>query len=133
LTLAVNLGLRGGRCTLVEQKEAPQFPHRYVGSLLIVTEASEGPEHNFIDDVPSTIRACGCPTSGLKTERQCSTASARGAAIRCCVAGNRDAASLGRTLPACGAPYAVLRGHAPHLEFAPRARKCRSLPTGGER
>ena len=25
LTLAVDLGLRGVRCTLVEQKEAPQF------------------------------------------------------------------------------------------------------------
>jgi 2-polyprenyl-6-methoxyphenol hydroxylase-like FAD-dependent oxidoreductase len=98
----------------VEQRKSnemvgAELGYRYVGSPLIATEASEGPEHNFIDYVPSTYPGVRLPHVWLEDGTAVHDRIGYGhgyALLR--FAGSRDVASLGRAFAACGAPYAVL-------------------------
>jgi 2-polyprenyl-6-methoxyphenol hydroxylase-like FAD-dependent oxidoreductase len=98
----------------VEQRKSnemvgAELGYRYVGSPLIATEASEGPEHNFIDYVPSTYPGVRLPHVWLEDGTAVHDRIGYGhgyALLR--FAGSRDVASLGRAFAARGAPYAVL-------------------------
>jgi len=98
----------------VEQRKSnemvgAELGYRYVGSPLIATEASEGPEHNFIDYVPSTYPGVRLPHVWLGdgTAVQDRVGYGHGYTLLR-FAGNRDVAALGRAFAAHGAPYGVL-------------------------
>ena len=94
-----------------------ELGYRYVGSPLIAAEGSqggnegadEGPEHNFIDYVPSTYPGARLPHVWLEdgTAVQDRVGYGNGYTLLR-FAGNRDVAALGRAFAAHGAPYAVL-------------------------
>src|SRR5882672_11409343 len=98
----------------VEQRKSnemvgAELGYRYVGSPLIAPEASEGPEHNFIDYVPSTYPGVRLPHVWLEdgTAVQDRVGCGHGYALLR-FAGERDTAALSRAFAACGAPYGVL-------------------------
>jgi hypothetical protein len=86
-----------------------ELGYRYVGSPLIASEASEGPEHNFIDYVPSTYPGVRLPHVWLGDETAVQDRIGYGhgyALLR--FAGEHDTAALGRAFAAYGAPCGVL-------------------------
>jgi len=98
----------------VEQRKSnemvgAELGYRYVGSPLIATEASEGPEHNFIDYVPSTYPGVRLPHVWLGdgTAVQDRVGYGHGYALLR-FAGEHDTAALDRAFAAYGAPYGVL-------------------------
>ena len=98
----------------VEQRKSnemvgAELGYRYVGSPLIAPEASEGPEHNFIDYVPSTYPGVRLPHVwlGNGTAVQDRVGYGHGYALLR-FAGEHDTAALDRAFAAHGAPYGVL-------------------------
>jgi 2-polyprenyl-6-methoxyphenol hydroxylase-like FAD-dependent oxidoreductase len=98
----------------VEQRKSnemvgAELGYRYVGSPLIATEASDGPEHNLIDYVASTYPGVRLPHVWLDdgTAVHDRIGYGRGYTLLR-LAGSCDVASLGRAFAAYGAPYAVL-------------------------
>src|SRR5262249_39104877 len=98
----------------VEQRKSnemvgAELGYRYVGSRLIATEAGEGPEHNFIDYVPSTYPGVRLPQVWLEdgTAVQDRLGYGHGYTLLR-FAGNRDTAALSRAFAAYGAPCSVL-------------------------
>jgi 2-polyprenyl-6-methoxyphenol hydroxylase-like FAD-dependent oxidoreductase len=106
----------------VEQRKSnemlgAELGYRYVGSPLIAAEGSqganegadEGPEHNFIDYVPSSYPGVRLPHVWLEdgTAVQDRVGYGHGYTLLR-LAGNRDVAALGRAFAAHGAPYSVL-------------------------
>jgi 2-polyprenyl-6-methoxyphenol hydroxylase-like FAD-dependent oxidoreductase len=106
----------------VEQRKSnemvgAELGYRYVGSPLIAAEAGqeagegadEGPEHNFIDYVPSTYPGVRLPHVWLEdgTAVQDRIDYSHGYTLLR-FAGKRDVAALGRAFAAYGAPYSVL-------------------------
>jgi 2-polyprenyl-6-methoxyphenol hydroxylase-like FAD-dependent oxidoreductase len=98
----------------VEQRKSnemvgAELGYRYVGSPLIAEEAGEGPEHNFIDYVPSTYPGVRLPHLWLGdgTAVQDRVGYGHGYTLLR-FAGDRDVAALGRAFAAYGAPYNVL-------------------------
>jgi len=95
-----------------------ELGYRYVGSPLIAAEAAEGPEHNFMDYVPTTYPGARLPHVWLKD----------GTAVQDRVGhdsvyallrfagfagfggfgGGRDAAALGRAFAGYGAPFRAI-------------------------
>jgi 2-polyprenyl-6-methoxyphenol hydroxylase-like FAD-dependent oxidoreductase len=98
----------------VEQRKSnemvgAELGYRYVGSPLIAPEAGEGPEHNFIDYVPSTYPGVRLPHVWLEDGSAVQDRVGYGhgyALLR--FAGGHDTAALGRAFAAYGAPYGVL-------------------------
>ena len=98
----------------VEQRKSnemvgAELGYRYVGSPLIATETSEGPEHNFIDYVPSTYPGARLPHVWLEDATAVQNRIGYGhgyALLR--FAGSRDVTALGRAFAAHGAPCTVL-------------------------
>jgi 2-polyprenyl-6-methoxyphenol hydroxylase-like FAD-dependent oxidoreductase len=114
------------RVAAVEQRKTnemvgAELGYRYVGSPLIAPEPGQrtdeavdnavdnGPEHNFMDYVPSTFPGARLPHVWLKdgTAVQDRVGFGRGYKLLR-FAGARDVAALGRAFAAHGAPYAVL-------------------------
>jgi 2-polyprenyl-6-methoxyphenol hydroxylase-like FAD-dependent oxidoreductase len=98
----------------VEQRKSnemvgAELGYRYVGSPLIATEVSDGPQHNLIDYVPSTYPGVRLPHVWLDdgTAVHDRIGYGRGYTLLR-LAGSCDVASLGRAFAAYGAPYAVL-------------------------
>jgi 2-polyprenyl-6-methoxyphenol hydroxylase-like FAD-dependent oxidoreductase len=106
----------------VEQRKSnemlgAELGYRYVGSPLIVAEGSqranegadEGPEHNFIDYVPSSYPGARLPHVWLEdgTAVQDRVGYGHGYTLLR-FAGNRDVAALGHAFAAHGAPSSVL-------------------------
>jgi 2-polyprenyl-6-methoxyphenol hydroxylase-like FAD-dependent oxidoreductase len=98
----------------VEQRKSnemvgAELGYRYVGSPLIAMETSEGPEHNFIDYVPSTYPGVRLPHVWLGdgTAVQDRVGYGHGYTLLR-FAGEHDTAALGRAFAAHGAPYGVL-------------------------
>jgi 2-polyprenyl-6-methoxyphenol hydroxylase-like FAD-dependent oxidoreductase len=106
----------------VEQRKSnemlgAELGYRYVGSPLIAAEGSqsanegadEGPEHNFIDYMPSTYPGVRLPHVWLEdgTAVQDRVGYGHGYTLLR-FAGNRDVAALGRAFAAHGAPYSML-------------------------
>ncbi len=86
-----------------------ELGYRYVGSPLIATEASDGPEHNFIDYVPTTYPGVRLPHVWLDDATAVQDRIGYGRRYTLLrFAGSCDMASLGRAFAAHGAPYAVL-------------------------
>jgi len=86
-----------------------ELGYRYVGSPLIAAEADAGPEHNFIDYVPSTYPGVRLPHVWL--EDGTAVQDRIGYGPGCTLlrfAGNGDIAALGRAFADYGAPYGVL-------------------------
>ena len=106
----------------VEQRKSnemvgAELGYRYVGSPLIAAETTrgtneapdEGPQHNFIDYVPSTYPGVRLPHVWLEDETAVQDRIGYGHGYTLLrFAGNRDVAALGGTFAAYGAPYAVL-------------------------
>jgi 2-polyprenyl-6-methoxyphenol hydroxylase-like FAD-dependent oxidoreductase len=98
----------------VEQRKSnemvgAELGYRYVESPLIVTEASDGPEHDFIDYVPSTYPGVRLPHVWLEDGTAVHDRIGYGHGFTLLrFAGSRDLGSLGRAFAAYGAPYAVL-------------------------
>jgi hypothetical protein len=86
-----------------------ELGYRYAGSPLIATEASEGPEHDFINYVPSTYPGARLPHIWLEdgTALQDRVGYGHGYTLLR-FAGNRDVAALGHAFGSYGAPYRVL-------------------------
>jgi len=86
-----------------------ELGYRYVGSPLIAAEASEGPEHNFMEYIPSTHPGVRLPHVWLAdgTAVQDRVGYGRGHTLLR-FAGRGDVEALGRAFAARGAPYAVL-------------------------
>ena len=86
-----------------------ELGYRYVGSPLIAAEAGAGPEHNFIDYVPSTYPGVRLPHVWLEdgTAVQDRIGYGHGCTLLR-FAGNDDIAALGRAFADYGAPYGVL-------------------------
>jgi 2-polyprenyl-6-methoxyphenol hydroxylase-like FAD-dependent oxidoreductase len=110
------------RVAAVEQRKTnemvgAELGYRYVGSPLIAPEpdqradeaADNGPEHNFMDYVPSTFPGVRLPHVWLTdgTAVQDRVGFGRGFTLLR-FAGARDVAALGRAFATHGAPYAVL-------------------------
>ncbi len=106
----------------VEQRKSnemigAELGYRYVGSPLIAAGASQsgiggedqGPEHDFINYVPSTYPGVRLPHVWLEdgTAVQDRVGYGRGYTLLR-FAGNRDVAALGRAFATYGAPYGVL-------------------------
>ena len=106
----------------VEQRKSnemvgAELGYRYVGSPLIAAEATrgtneapdEGPQHNFIDYVPSTYPGVRLPHVWLEDETAVQDRIGYGHGYTLLrFAGNRDVAALGGAFATYGAPYAVL-------------------------
>src|SRR5215467_8899208 len=98
----------------VEQRKSnemvgAELGYRYVGSPLIAAEAAEGPEHNFIDYIPSTYPGVRLPHVWLEDGTAVQDRIGYGDGYTLLrFAGNRDVAALGRAFAAYSAPYAVL-------------------------
>jgi 2-polyprenyl-6-methoxyphenol hydroxylase-like FAD-dependent oxidoreductase len=86
-----------------------ELGYRYVGSPLIAAGAAEGPEHNFMDYVPSTYPGVRLPHVWLKdgTAVQDRIGYGHGYTLLR-FAGTGDITALGRAFAARGAPYGVL-------------------------
>jgi 2-polyprenyl-6-methoxyphenol hydroxylase-like FAD-dependent oxidoreductase len=102
------------RIANVEQRKSnemvgAELGYRYIGSPLIAAEAGEGPDHNFIDYVPSTYPGVRLPHVWLEdgTAVQDRIGYGHGYALLR-FAGSGDVRALGRAFAAYGAPYAVL-------------------------
>ncbi|HMA71167.1 MAG TPA: FAD-dependent monooxygenase [Xanthobacteraceae bacterium] len=100
----------------VEQRKSnemvgAELGYRYVGSPLIAVEGEtdSGPEHNFIDYVPSTYPGVRLPHVWLEdgTAVQDRVGYGHGYTLLR-FARNRDVSALGRAFAAHGAPYGVL-------------------------
>ncbi len=98
----------------VEQRKSnemvgAELGYRYVGSPLIATEADEGPEHNFIDYMPSTYPGVRLPHVWLEdgTAVQDRVGYGHGYTLLR-FAGDRDLSALARAFAGRGAPYTVL-------------------------
>ena len=90
-----------------------ELGYRYVGSPLIATEAAQGvddgPEHNFMDYVPSTYPGVRLPHVWLKDGTAVHDRIGYGHGYTLLrFAGTSDVAALGRAFAARGAPYGVL-------------------------
>jgi hypothetical protein len=102
----------------VEQRKTNEMPgaelgYRYVGSPLVASEAAQGeddgPEHNFMDYVPSTYPGVRLPHLWLKDGTAVQDRVGYGhdyTLLR--FAGTGDVSALGRAFAARGAPYALL-------------------------
>jgi len=102
------------RVAEVEQRKSnemvgAELGYRYVGSPLIVAEDAEGPEHNFIDYMPSTYPGARLPHVWLedRTAVQDRVGYGHGYTLLR-FAGQRDEAALGRAFAAYDAPYRML-------------------------
>jgi len=110
------------RVAAVEQRKTnemlgAELGYRYAGSPLIATEAGQradegaddGPEHNFMDYVPSTYPGVRLPHVWLRdgTAVQDRIGYGHGYTLLR-FAGSRDVDALGRAFAARGAPYGVL-------------------------
>lgn len=98
----------------VEQRKSnemvgAELGYRYVGSPLIVAEAVEGPEHDFVAYVPSTHPGVRLPHVWLEdgTAVQDRVGYGHGYTLLR-FAGDRDVAALGQAFSAHAAPYVVL-------------------------
>jgi len=86
-----------------------ELGYRYVDSPLIAKEAAEGPEHNFMEYVPTTYPGARLPHVWLKdgTAVQDRVGYGRGYALLR-FAGNSDVTPLGRAFAQHGAPYEAI-------------------------
>jgi 2-polyprenyl-6-methoxyphenol hydroxylase-like FAD-dependent oxidoreductase len=86
-----------------------ELGYRYVGSPLIAAEAGDGPEHNFMDYVPSTWPGVRLPHLWLKDKTAVQDRIGYGGGYTLLrFAGTHDMAPLGRAFAVYGAPFAVL-------------------------
>jgi hypothetical protein len=89
-----------------------ELGYRYVASPLIAEEADEGPPHDFMNYVPSTVPGVRLPHVWLKdgTAVQDRVAYGHGYTLLrfAGAGGNGGLRALGRAFAAFGAPYAVL-------------------------